>query len=69
MEKLYTFIILSSLALSMIMSAFEMVYVRKAPFFNVFDKQLHDRTGILTTVLFWNTFALIVGTVHIYHIG
>ncbi len=50
----------------MIMSAFEMVYVRKAPFFNVFDKQLHDRTGILTTVLFWNTFALIVGTVHIY---
>jgi len=50
----------------MLMSSFEMVYVRKAPMFNIFEKQLHDRTGVLTTVLFWNTFALTFGMVNLY---
>ncbi len=66
MEKIYLAIVLISLIVSMLMSSFEMVYVRKAPMFNIFERQLHDRTGVLTTVLFWNTFALTFGLVNLY---
>jgi len=59
-----------SLLLSMLMSSFEMAYVRKAPFFNAgkFDDILHDRTGVLATVLFWNTVALVFGSISLYDI-
>ncbi|NPB02991.1 MAG: DUF21 domain-containing protein [Thermotogae bacterium] len=66
MEKLLLFG--ASLFISALMSSFEMAYVRKTPFFNmgVLDNLLHDRTGILATVLFWNTVALVVGSVSLY---
>ena len=66
MEGLYLGIIIFSLLLSFTVSSFEMVYIRKSPFFPYFQEYLHDRTGVLITVLFWNTFALVLGTVHIY---
>ncbi|MEO0221969.1 MAG: DUF21 domain-containing protein [candidate division WOR-3 bacterium] len=66
MEGLYIGIITFSVLLSGLVSSFEMVYIRKSPLFSIFEKHLHDRTGILATVLFWNTFALVLGTVHIY---
>ncbi len=51
----------------MFMSSFEMAYVRKVPFFERFEGILHDRTGILATVLFWNTIALVFGSVSLYN--
>lgn len=68
MEGLYIGIIVFSIFLSFMVSSFEMVYIRKAPFFPIFEGYLHDRTGVLITVLFWNTFALVLGTVHMYKI-
>ncbi len=62
--------LLLSLAVSMLMSSFEMAYVRKAPFFNSgkLDSLLHDRTGVLATVLFWNTVALVFGSISLYNL-
>jgi len=62
--------LLLSLAVSMLMSSFEMAYVRKAPFFNSgkLDNLLHDRTGVLATVLFWNTVALVFGSISLYNL-
>ncbi len=64
----YLPILILSLLMSMLMSSFEMAYVRKAPFFNTgrFDDLLHDRTGVLATVLFWNTVALVFGSISLY---
>ncbi len=66
MEGLYIGIIVFSILLSFLVSSFEMVYIRKSPLFSIFEGYLYDRTGVLITVLFWNTFALVLGTVHIY---
>ncbi len=64
----YALTLLLSLLISALMSSFEMVYVRKAPFFNAgrLDDLLHDRTGVLATVLFWNTVALVFGSISLY---
>lgn len=66
----YLPLLLLSLFVSMLMSSFEMAYVRKAPFFNAgrFDDLLHDRTGVLATVLFWNTVALVFGSISLYNL-
>lgn len=66
MEGLYIGIVVFSISLSFLVSSFEMVYIRKSPFFPTFERYLHDRTGVLITILFWNTFSLVLGTVHIY---
>ncbi|GEM_PF-1121740 len=64
----YLPLLILSLLMSMLMSSFEMAYVRKAPFFNAgkFDDLLHDRTGVMATVLFWNTVALVFGSISLY---
>ncbi len=66
--ELYVLTVIVALFISFVVSGFEMIYVRIFPFFPKFSGYLHDRSGILTTVLIWNIFALTVGTIYIYKI-
>jgi len=45
-----------------------MAYVRVFPFFPKFSGYLHDRSGVLSATLVWNTFALTLGTIYLYKI-
>lgn len=60
--------VIVGLFISFVASGFEMAYVRIFPFFTKFSRYLHDRSGVLTAVLIWNTFALTLGTIYLYEI-
>jgi hypothetical protein len=60
--------VIFGLFISFVASGFEMAYVRIFPFFTKFSGYLHDRSGVLTAVLIWNTFAITLGTIYLYEI-
>lgn len=60
--------VIVGLFISFVASGFEMAYVRIFPFLTKFSRYLHDRSGVLTAVLIWNTFALTLGTIYLYEI-
>jgi hypothetical protein len=68
LEFLHFLGVIFGLFISFVASGFEMAYVRIFPFFTKFSGYLHDRSGVLTAVLIWNTFALTLGTIYLYEI-